>query len=971
MTLRIRLMLLVLVAMLPALALIVETAVEQHRHLKTATQESVLKFARFAVNSHASRVAETQQLLNLIADLPQVRELDAHDCDTLLKDLLFGNLNYANFGVIRPNGEVACSGMRTDLPVNLGDREYFRAVIKTNRLSIGDYQIGRLTNKPVQVIAQPILNAERQVQGVVYAALNLDWLMRFTPLSELPPGSAITVVDRHGVILTRVPDPLGQWTGVNLEKDVQIARAFIESGQDESINEGRGIDGVQRIYALSRIGSAAESNGYILVGIPSDEINAALNAELLPRIAFLGAALVVILLLAWFGSEVLILRRTRILTTVTRLMSNGDLSARAAIRGNDEIAHFAAEFNKLGDTLQKDHHHIQRLNRIHEVLSGINGAILRIREHDELVREACRIAVERGALRFAWIGLIDATTGKISRAASHGEGEGFLHDHCLATQTHAESERCPCTAAIPADRPVVYNDLTTGRDDASWCGQAQAYGFRALAGFPLRRDGNVIGVLGLYASEANFFEPPEVDLFQELAADISLGLEYIDKDQRIAHLLYHDALTGLPNRRLCEDRLEQAISRARHHDRYIGVVVLNVTDFHRLVGVYGHHAADEVLNMIAKHLLGQVREGDTISRLEGDEFAVIYADMASMQDAIHLAQSLISGLPAAFHCSNREIHLAIRGGAAIYPGDGEDSAGLIGNATLASNSGKDNRIHSVSFYSPEIQRTANDREKLEQSLRQAIKEGVGLELYYQPVVDIVSHRIVSLEALARWNSPEFGSVPPSRFIPVAEETGLIIPLGDWVLSSASQQIDAWRQIGISEIRVAINISFHQLNAADFVERLASTAHSKMQNGQNQLAIELTESELMDNIETTIEQIDLLKKHNFTIYIDDFGTGYSSLSYLQRLPVDILKIDQSFVSTLGQSGSSDAIVRTIIALAQSLNLKTIAEGVETQEQSALLQQLGCDYAQGYLFSKPKPACEMTRMLKIGGYLPPGG
>lgn len=193
-----------------------------------------------------------------------------------------------------------------------------------------------------------------------------------------------------------------------------------------------------------------------------------------------------------------------------------------------------------------------------------------------------------------------------------------------------------------------------------------------------------------------------------------------------------------------------------------------------------------------------------------------------------------------------------------------------------------------------------------------------------------------------------------------------MPLGDWVLNSASQQIDAWRQIGISEIRVAINVSFHQLNRTDFVERLTRTAQVAMQNGQNQLAIELTESGLVNNIET-IQQIDLLKKYNFTIYIDDFGTGYSSLSYLQRLPVDVLKIDQSFVSTLGQSESSDAIVRTIIALARSLKLKTIAEGVETQAQLVLLQQFGCDYAQGYLFSKPKPAGEITRMLVIDSCL----
>ncbi len=968
MTLRIRLLLLVLLATLPALAVIIDTTIDQHRHLKADAQQSVLKFARFAVSYHGSRVAETQRLLNLMVEMPQVRELKTQDCNTLLEELLFGNLSYANFGVIRPNGDVVCSGVRPAAPVNLADRAYFRTVMQTGRLSVGDYQVGRFVKKPVLVIAQPLLNAERQVQSVVYAALNLDWLKQFFPLSELPSGSAVTLIDRHGIILARAPDPEVHWTGVNLEKDVPVARQFIASGQGETVKEGRGVDGVQRIYALARLGPAVDSHGYIMVGIPSGELDAALNAALLPRIAFFSATFLAIMLLAWFGSEALILKRTRILTASTRQMGRGDFSARAMIRGNDEIAHLAAEFNQMGETLQKGHRQIQRLNRIHAVLSGINGAILRIRERDALLREACQIAVQRGELRFAWIGLIDAATGKMDKAAWHGDGEGYLHDLYLSPHPEAVNERQPCAVAVLEDRLVIHNEVAREKAHAPWLGQALAYGFRSIAIFPLRREGHMIGILGLYADEAHFFEAPETDLFLELAADISLGLEYIDKDQRIAHMLYHDSLTGLPNRKLCEDRLQQAIARAKPHNRYVGVIVVNITGFRRVVGIYGNHVADETLSMVAKHLLGQVRQGDTVARLEGDEFAIVLSDMASMQDAIRLAQFLVLAIPSVVHCAEQDIHLVMRGGVAIYPGDGEDSTSLLGNATLAYTSGKDARLHSVNFYSPDIQQVAKEREQLEQALRHAIAEGRELELYYQPVVDIVSHRIVSLEALTRWNSPEFGAVSPTRFIPVAEESGLIMPLGDWVLSTACRQIDAWRQLGLNEIRVAINVSFHQLRDAGFIERLCDTVNATTPQAQNQLAIELTESELMDNIEMTIAQLEILKNQNFTIYIDDFGTGYSSLSYLQRLPVHVLKIDQSFVGMLGKSESSTAIVRTIVALAQSLKLKTIAEGVETPEQLALLHQLGCDYAQGYLFSKPKPAAEITRLLKMGMLAP---
>jgi len=684
MTLRIRLLLLVLLATLPALAVIIDTTIDQRRHLKADAQQSVLRFARFAVSYHGSRVAETQRLLNLMAEMPQVRELTAKDCNTLLEELLFGNLGYANFGVIRPNGDVVCSGVRPAAPVNLADRAYFRTVMQTGRLSIGDYQVGRFVKKPVLVIAQPLLNAEQQVQSVVYAAQNLDWLKQFLPLSGLPPGSAVTLIDRHGVILARAPDPEGHWTGVSMEKDA-VARQFIASGQGETVKQGRGVDGVQRIYGLARLGPAVDSHGYIMVGIPFGELDAALNAALLPRIAFFSAALLAIMLLAWFGSEALILKRTRILTTSTRQMGRGDFSARARIRGNDEIAHLAAEFNPMGETLEKGHRQIQRLNRIHAVLSGINGAILRIRERDALLREACQIAVQRGELRFAWIGLIDAATGKMGKAAWHGDGEGYLHDLCLSP--HPANERQPCAVAVLEDRPVIHNEVERENAHAPWLKQALGHGFRSVAIFPLCREGHVIGILGLYADEAHFFEAPETDLFLELAADISLGLEYIDKDQRIAHMLYHDSLTGLPNRKLCEDRLQQAIARAKPHNRYVGVVVVNITGFRRVVGVYGNHVADETLNMVAKHLLGQVREGDTVARLEGDEFAIVLSDMASMQDAIRLARFLVSAIPSVVHCAEQDIHLVMRGGVAIYPGDGEDSASLLGNATLASTSG--------------------------------------------------------------------------------------------------------------------------------------------------------------------------------------------------------------------------------------------------------------------------------------------
>lgn len=968
MTLRVHLILLMLIVMLPALVIVIYDAAEQ-QHLQADAQKDVLTLTRIAVKEHEAMIGETKQLLALLKKLPQIRDFNPDGCNLLMQELLVDNPHYANFGVIRPNGDVVCSGRRPAGKVNYADRNFFRDVLRSKQPSISEYVIGRIIKKPVQVVAVPLLDAQQQVHAVVYASLNLEWLNKIASVTGLPPGSAVTVIDRHGVILTRTPNPDNRWTGVDVAKYVPFVAKFIHSGEKESLTEDLGVDDAQRIFALATLGSNSDQYGYLLVGTPSEPLYAAIQMQLFSRLAIICTIFFVIMLLTWYLSDVLIMRRMGALIAATRGVRSGDLHTRAMILGDDEIAHLAGEFNQMAESLQKNNHQIQRLNRIHAVLSGINGAILRLRERDALLNEACRIAIEHGGLRFAWIGLDGTAAGEVHKAAWHGDGEAFLQGISLPPHPDATRHHSPCALAILNDRPEIHNDIEHEDDLSYWHEQVLAQGYRAMAAFPLHREGRLIGIISLYADETGFFGEQETDLFLELAADISLGLEYIDKDQRIAHLHYYDALTGLPNRRLCEDRLNQVIVRAHRHKRHIGVIVVNTTGFRRVVGVYGNHVADELLNMIAKHLLGHVRDGDTVARLEGDEFAIVICDMASMEDAIKFINTIITGIPSVMHCCGHDIYLSMRAGVAMYPGDGEEAETLLRNASLSSAVKKNSIRHQIHFYSHEAQQAAEERERLEQALRRALDSSNELELHYQPVVDIVTHRIVSLEALARWNSPELGAIPPARFIPVAEASGLILPFGDWALKTACRQIEAWRQQGINEIRVAVNVSFHQLREADFLERLDRVIGACSPQNLNQLAIELTESELMDNIELTIRQIEALKCRNIFAYIDDFGTGYSSLSYLQRLPVAVLKIDQSFIRGLGESDANAAIVRTIIALAQSLNLKTIAEGVETREQLGLLQQLGCDAVQGYLFCKPKPAPEITRLLEMGGYLAP--
>jgi len=966
-SLRARLILIVVIALLPAILVVIDTTLDQYDYLRGKAQQQVMDLARLTAKYHEPLVTETQQLFKLLEEIPEINQVDPEQCNLLLKEVLFGNLKYANLGVILPNGDVACSAVEMNQPLNLADRGYFRGAMQTKQMSIGSYQMGRIVNKPVQNIGYPVLDEAGQVRLVLFAALNLEWLKYLLPSSALPSGSAVVVVDGKGVILAREPDEKQYWTGKHLSKDVAIVKPFIDSKRTEWLTEGPGMDGVKRIYALATFDPNRDQRGFIMVGIPSAYVQASVNDALVSRLAFLGLFFTILVGLAWFVGEKLILSRTRALMSATRSLMNGDFAARVSIEGHDELSNLGNEFNHLAITLQQNHQQIHRLNRIYAVLSSINGAILRIRERDTLLKESCRIAVERGELRFAWIGLIEAGSGVIQKVAWHGDGVAYMETvHGPEADTEVEAKAYPCSLAIRDGKAEVRNDIS-GELMAPWREHALAQGYRAMAAFPLRREGRVIGLISLYSDDAGFFAPEETDLFLELAADISLGLEYIDKDQRLAHMLFHDALTGLPNRRLCQDRLQQEITRAGHHNRYVAAVVLNVTEFRRVVGLYGNYIADEALNTVAMLLKRHTREGDTVARLEGDEFAVVFSDVAEMQDAIHLAYALLADIPSVIQCSGRDVSLLIRAGVAIYPDDGVDAATLLSNATLACGAGKGARTHMVNFYSAAIQRTAHERVELEHALRRALMNGNELELHYQPIVDIRTHRIVSLEALARWHSPELGQISPIRFIPVAEASGLIIPFGDWALKTACRQLGNWQRQGIEGIRVAVNVSFHQLREESFIQRLDSILATVPEPIKHQLAIELTESELMDSTEFTIHQLAALRQRNLTIYIDDFGTGYSSLSYLQQLPVQILKIDQSFVRNLDSSEGGSAIVSTIVALAKSLKMKTIAEGVETREQLALLQELGCDYAQGYLFSKPRPVEEITKLLETGGSL----
>jgi len=438
-------------------------------------------------------------------------------------------------------------------------------------------------------------------------------------------------------------------------------------------------------------------------------------------------------------------------------------------------------------------------------------------------------------------------------------------------------------------------------------------------------------------------------------------------EQRVHHVAHHDALTGLPNRSLLQDRLRQAVAGADRTGLPVWVMLLDLDRFKFVNDSMGHKAGDVLLMTIAERLRSALRDTDTVARLSGDEFVVVLSAHPDHPLAPHIVQRVMDSVARPIMLGSTEFFVTCSIGVAVYPLHDAPPGSLIEHADIAMYRAKKLGRNNFQFYTPAMNEEALERVQIEGALRNALERNEFV-LHYQPQVDLVSGEIVGMEALIRWRHPELGMVSPDRFIGVAEETGLIVPIGAWVLRTACAQNMAWQQAGLGELRVAVNLSARQFGAADLVPNLeAVLADTGL--APRCLEIELTESLFMSDITPAVETLHRIKALGVNLSIDDFGTGYSSLSYLSRFPIDVLKIDRSFVSDIGSDGIDSPIVASIITLAHNLKLAVIAEGVETLAQLDYLRRMGCDEMQGYYFSRPLPADQFEQLLHAGRSLPP--
>jgi diguanylate cyclase (GGDEF)-like protein len=601
---------------------------------------------------------------------------------------------------------------------------------------------------------------------------------------------------------------------------------------------------------------------------------------------------------------------------------------------------------------------LQRLTRTYRMLSSTSSAILRLRTRGDLLDEVCRIAVDQGGYERVAISLIDSDTRVLRPRACAGADTELLRAADSAT-LDSEGEPGMLERAIRTGSPSVRNDLVGEPQSAEQDEVLIAHGYRALAALPLLIDGTPIGVVTLYSAQSEIFDEAELGVLLELTANLGFALQYLAKDEAVHFLSYFDSLTGLAKRPLFCQRLAQRLGDDAANGYGRTVVVFDVRKLGEINDSLGRYVGDRLIEKVAARLKQAYADPECVAYFGGGTFAVMLAEVGNATDTGRLMQNAAAQtFVEPFYVEGHELRISIRSGLAFYPHDADSADALVQDAEVALKAAREDN-EKYMLYGLVTQRPTSRSLALEARLTGALDRNEFL-IHYQPKVNIESGRIEGLEALLRWQDREDGLVPPSVFVPLLERSGAIVDVGEWVLLQAARDIRGWVAAGLTNVRVAVNVSPLQLRRRDFVDRVLDSLKPAIRQPAG-VDLEITESMLMQDLELSIGKLSQLREAGLGVAIDDFGTGYSSLRLLARLPVDTLKVDRSFVQSIADTPNMLTLVSTIVSLARAFNMKTVAEGVETSEQLQMLRLIKCDQAQGFLLGRPTPVADVPAVI----------
>ncbi|MDI1266509.1 MAG: EAL domain-containing protein, partial [bacterium] len=626
------------------------------------------------------------------------------------------------------------------------------------------------------------------------------------------------------------------------------------------------------------------------------------------------------------------------------------------------LENFSRADDKARTEVQKE-----RLTRMLAALSATNEAIIRAASREELFDLVCDAAATGGKFTSTAIGLKRPDSEFLDMVAASGPIADSAREVRISANPALPEGTGIGGMTLRARKACIVNDYLSDPRCQAFYGRARKDGANSGAAFPLFVKGEVVGIMIFISLEKDTFTPEFAELLQRLVGNVSFALENFERadektraDERIEYLASHDSLTDLPNREMFNGMLRRSIDAADRYNRQFAVLFIDLDRFKIINDSLGHDAGDMLLVEIGNRLRRGLRSSDVVARLGGDEFVVILEEAAERHEVERVASELLSLLSQPMQLSGHECHTTASIGIAMYPADGGDMQTLTKNADMAMYLAKEDGKNGFRFFTKEIKSQSIERLTLENALRRALERDQ-FSLHYQPKIDMVSGQITGVEALLRWIHPELGMVSPGQFIPLAEETGLIVPIGRWVLQEACAQNMAWQRRGLRPVTMAVNLSPRQFADAhllhDVDEALLASGMSPVL-----LQLEVTESMVMRNVSRAIKILDAIQSRGIRLAIDDFGTGYSSMSLMKQFPIDTIKIDRSFVRDLPNDSEDQAIAQAIISMGKALGMTVIAEGVETVEQQTFLRNHACDEMQGFLFSKPLPAKQMADLLR---------
>lgn len=876
---------------------------------EVAEQANLATAARvYSVDETEGFIEQAEVFLSKLATYSAIKALDVKNCDRLLTELQYLSYVYANLITLDKHGKLVCSAKYVPNSAASGPDPtfYFTEAARTNQFTIGKPALGFLTGEWVSSLAYPIRDAQGQFNGVVVLAIDLFRFKPFMPSKGVPNGTYSGIINSQGVMVT-TSEGAEKFIGQAVVKETFEHSARLREGTFRMTDyEGR--------KRLVSFGPVKGTDWSLYVSLDEASVLDPIVNKGWRRLTFI---LVIMLILGWITRWVA-KRIAQPFESVSETMVRvgaGDTYARAHVAGSVEARQIAYELNEMLDARER--------------------AVLKLKQSEERYRTAFRTIPDGIAISRLDDGLyLDVNDGFTPQS-------GWRRDEVIG-KTSIELN----IWRWPNER----QKLIAAMNEHGVCTNLESEF--------IAKDGRIwTGVVS-----AQLIELDEIPCILTVTRDVT---ESRQSQELIHHLSFSDLLTGLPNRRLFMDRLEQVITANERQQTTGALIFVAVDDFKSINDALGHDQGDILLREVARRLNACSRPGDTVARLGGDEFVVMVPDLElnggdGHADALNRCQHIFLELNKSYQLSHAKHHRTACIGVSLLGAESsKDAHESMQQVEIAMHCAKAAGRGKICFFKPEMQAAVDARLSLEEHLRQAI-DGAQLVLHYQPQVT-ASGKIVGAEALMRWCHPTLGSVSPAEFIPLAEEIGLIVPLGLWALETACHQIAQWRlRPQMADLFIAVNVSARQFLHDDFVKDVQKVLQdNNIKRGS--LKLEVTESVLIANPANVIARMSMLKELGVGFSLDDFGTGYSSLAYLKQLPLNQLKIDQGFVRDMLNSSSDIGIIKMIIALAESMNLNVIAEGVENEPQRKMLADLGCDTYQGYLFSRPISALEFEAFV----------